>query len=308
MVEELTNATAGLSVRVTGWTSVVLSTAIASVWAFWGVLENFHEGWYWDSTARNLAGMLAYLSFMLFFIVLALVAIRWPPVGAVLHAALALFATWFFWNAHWTVVFLLIAAPLLLLAVGYLVGRPLPQRRAAMIIIGCPLITALACGIEPAIRVAGRLDDADRGARLIVGNGVSLMWAPAGPGWPTEGMSWHEAVRRCAYLRKDGTGLAETPQNIWRLPSAEEAVRSMHRHGENCNGRWDPTAGKATYDRKPDKESPLWDARSPIIYWWTATEIKEQEAYIVVYDGRLWPRPKDLTMGSLAFRAVRVAP
>ena len=42
---------------------------MACFWAFWGIIENFHEGWYFDSTWSNLAPMFGqYLSFMLGFI------------------------------------------------------------------------------------------------------------------------------------------------------------------------------------------------------------------------------------------------
>jgi hypothetical protein len=30
--------------RGLGWVAVGLSSAIAALWAFWGILENFHEG------------------------------------------------------------------------------------------------------------------------------------------------------------------------------------------------------------------------------------------------------------------------
>src|SRR5262249_6509641 len=98
---------------------------------------------------------------------------------------------------------------------------------------------------------------------------MRLIWAPDGPGWPRRGVSWYEAVRRCQYLTEDGTTLADTPQNIWLLPTVEEAIRSMARHGKNCGGTWDVENAKAAYRIVPDKESPLWNVHSQIIYWWT---------------------------------------
>ena len=67
------------------------------------------------------------------------------------------------------------------------------------------------------------------------------------------------------------TAVADTPRDVWRLPTAEEAVRSMHFRGTNSGGSWDPERARATYRRAPDKESPLWDVHSKVIYWWTAT-------------------------------------
>ncbi|MCA9924985.1 MAG: hypothetical protein KC421_21570, partial [Anaerolineales bacterium] len=49
---------------------------------------------------------------------------------------------------------------------------------------------------------------------------------------------------------------------------------------------------EAVYKTKPDKESPLWNIYSQVIYWWTATEEDEAHAYIIAYDGQVWPRLK----------------
>ena len=51
--------------------------------------------------------------------------------------------------------------------------------------------------------------------------------APGGPGWPQEGVNWHEAVQTCQMLNQDGKSIGSEPQNIWRLPTVDEAVRSM---------------------------------------------------------------------------------
>jgi hypothetical protein len=31
--------------QIAGWIAVGLSTFITCVWAFWGIIENFHESW-----------------------------------------------------------------------------------------------------------------------------------------------------------------------------------------------------------------------------------------------------------------------
>ncbi|MEZ4621513.1 MAG: hypothetical protein R2867_39260 [Caldilineaceae bacterium] len=44
----------------------------------------------------------------------------------------------------------------------------------------------------------------------MAGNGVTLTWAPAGPGWPPEGMDWYAATEGCQYLADDGLTVATT--------------------------------------------------------------------------------------------------
>jgi hypothetical protein len=289
-----------------GWLAVALSALAGSFWAFWGGIETFHEGWYSPSLLVNLGLTFAqYLSPMLLVVAAGLAGVRWPRPGGLLHAAGALAAAWFFRGAAPVVVYGSVAGPLLLVGFLYALGRPEPRRWAGAVVAGVPLFTLIASAAVPAARVAGRVDDGDRGARRVAGNGVDLVWAPAGPGWPREGVSWDEAARRCRHLSADGTALADTPQGVWRLPTVEEAVRSQCRHGANCGGAWDAAAGHARYATTPDKETPLWDPYSPVIYWWTATEAGDGRAYIAVYNGQVWPRPKAAHWGYLAFRAVR---
>jgi hypothetical protein len=292
--------------RLLGWLAVGLSALAAGFWAFWGGIENFHEGWYYPSLGMNL-GLMAvqYLSPMLLVMAAGLAAVCWPRLGGGLHMAGALAAVWHFRGAAPAVVYGSIAGPLLLLGTLYWLGRPQPRRWAAAAVLGVPLLVLVACSLGPAVRVAGRRDDGDRGARRVPGNGADLIWAPAGPGWPRDGVSWAEAVRRCRHLTADGTALADTPQDVWRLPTVEEVVRSQCFRGRNCGGVWDANTVRARYEVTPDKEPPLWDPHSQVIYWWTATEADEGHAYIAVYDGGVWPRPKRARWGYLGFRAAR---
>jgi hypothetical protein len=143
---------------------------------------------------------------------------------------------------------------------------------------------------------------------VVQGNGVALTWAPDGPGWPRKGADWYEAGQVCARLHSDGMTVAATPQHIWRLPTVDEAVRSMALHGQNSGGVWHAASGTASYQTRPDKESPLWNVHSQVIYWWTATEVDAEHAHIIVYDGKLWPRTKTYGPGYLGFRCVKPAP
>jgi hypothetical protein len=291
--------------RVLGWIAVGLSTAITCFWAFWGIVENFHEGWYYESLLSNVGLMFVqYLSPMFIFMALTLISILWPRAGGALHAILALLVVGFFQAWTNTVTFFFIL-PLMGIGALYWFGRPQPRKIAISLAVGLPLLTLTVFGIEPALRVSQRLDDGNLKVRLVQGNGVDLFWAPDGPGWPRAGTDWYEAQRVCRYLGEDGLVLAPTPQDIWRLPTVDEAVRSMARHGENSGGVWDAETAKATYESTPDKETPLWNVHSQVIYWWTATEVDEEHAYIIVYDGKVWPRAKRFGPAYLGFRCVK---
>ncbi|MBK8556217.1 MAG: hypothetical protein IPL65_10830 [Lewinellaceae bacterium] len=70
-----------------GWAAVLSNTGLACFWAFWGTLENFHEGWYFPSLKANLSLMLLqYLPWGVGFAAMGLVALRWPRWGALLLA------------------------------------------------------------------------------------------------------------------------------------------------------------------------------------------------------------------------------
>jgi hypothetical protein len=198
-----------------------------------------------------------------------------------------------------------IILPLIGLGAMYWFGRTQPKKLAVSLAVGLPMLTLIISGISPAIRVSQRVDDGVLHARLVKGNGVELTWAPGGPGWPREGGDWFDAQEVCLHLSENGLTSELTPQNIWRLPTVDEAVRSMALHGENSGGEWDAEAAEATYEITPDKESPLWNVHSQVIYWWTATEIDEEKAYIIVYDGKVWPRSKQFGPDYLGFRCVR---
>ena len=291
--------------QIIGWIAVALSIAITCVWAFWGIVETFHEGWYYDSWLMNVGMMLLqYLSPMLIFLGVTLVAIRWPRTGSSLHVALVVGIAWFF-RVDSNAAILLLMVPLLGIGGLYWFGRPRPRKAALALAVGLPLLILVTFGAEPALRVANRLNDGNLQARFVQGNDVDLVWAPDGPGWPRAGDDWHEAQQACACLSEDGQTLAPEPQNRWRLPTVDDAVRSMARHGLNSGGVWDVAAAEATYETKPDKESPLWNVHSQVIYWWMATEVDSDRAYIIVYDGKVWMRDKDFGAAYLGFRCVK---
>ena len=286
------------------------SVLFSCFWAFWGIIENFHEGWFHASLLENIGLMfIQYLSPLIIFLSLTLIGIHLPRVGGFAHALAGILLFLFLFDLKDQVAMIFVILPMILLGALYWFGRPQPRRLARRIAIGLPLLTLIVCGIEPVVRVAGRQSDGNLGERLIEGkDGVRLIWAADGAGWSCDGATWHEADMRCRYLAEDGRTQADVPQDIWRLPTVDEAVRSMSRHGANSGGVWDEQSKTAVYLTRPDKESPLWNIHSQVIYWWTATEIDAETAYIIVYDGKVWARRKRFAPGTLGYRCVRKAP
>ncbi len=290
---------------VLGGLAVLLSTTFGVLWAYWGALENFHEGMYASSAWANLSLAFAqYLGPALGFVLLGTLSVRWPRLGAALHAALAVFAIWFFHSFAGRV---LIGAPLAGVAALYAFARIPAPRLSRSLVVGLPLLTAIVCSVWPAWRHFTRVDDGERGARRLSAGADTLVWAPRGPGWPEQGgVNWREANERCARLSPDGTTLADTVVGAWRLPRVDEVVRFARRRGQPCDGKWNAETGTAAYRIAPDKETPLWDPHSPIIYWWTASPARHpRRVWMVVYDGKVWARDTVARMGSLGFRAVR---
>jgi hypothetical protein len=290
-----------------GWSAAVCSTGITSFWSFWGINENFHEGWFYESFWQNVGLMFVqYLSPMLVFLSVALVSIRFPRLGSGLHFTAGALVFWYFGGINNQTVGFFILLPFVVLGLLYWFGEPHPKRWAYVLALGLPLLILPVFGIVPAIRVAGRFNDRDFGERLIEGNGVRLVWAGEGEGFPERGgKSWDEAIRQCRHLGADGKTLMNEPQNVWRLPTVDEAVRSASRSGENSGGVWNTETKTASYKATPDKESPLWNPNSMVIYRWTATEIDNKNAYMIVYHGQVWARNKRFAPAYFAFRCVK---
>ena len=166
-----------------------LSTVITCFWALWGIVENFHQGWYCESLPSNVGLMLAqYLSPMLTFMAATLAAIVWPRFGGVLHIDVALLAAWFF-QAFTNTVTRFLLVPLIGLGVLYWFGRPQPRKVAVSLTIGLPLLTLSISGTELILRVSQRIEDGFLQARLVHRDRLSLIWAPDGPGWPHTGVN-----------------------------------------------------------------------------------------------------------------------
>ena len=290
--------------QILGWSAVGLSTALTCLWAFWGIIENFHEGWYQPTLLGNLSLMLGqYLIAMIVFLAFALIGLKWPKIGGALHVIFGCsLPVWFIRNNAGA---LFLSLPMVVLGILYWFGNPEPRKWAYRAVIAVPLAVLLVSGAEPAWRVSRRIDDGNPGARIVNGNGLQLVFAPRGPGWPESGVSWRQAMDICSHLSADGKTVSDSALNIWHLPNADELVRCATRGNANCGGVWDSVLHVATYHVTPDKESPLWDTHSAVIYWWTSTTPSDSTALIYVYNGALYPRLKGIKPGYLAFRAVR---
>jgi hypothetical protein len=293
--------------RIAGWTAVSISAVLSSFWAFWGSIENFHEGWYYRELWRNVGlAAVQYLPWMFIPMTAALLALWRPWAGVVAHLALAIGAVSLF-GMEWSAGTALIALPLVGLAVLYGYGRLSSLVWARRVLIGLPLLTALVSGAIPGWRAITRPTTVDPSAREIAGNGVLLTWAPAGPGWNAPGLSWFQAEDLCARLSADGLTLLVQPERIWRLPTVDEAVRSMTWRGENAGGVWNWDLRKAQFRSQPDKEPPLWDPFSPVIYWWTGDEADANRAFRVVYNGYVTTLPKQIQPDYLSCRCVKAS-
>jgi hypothetical protein len=100
------------------------------------------------------------------------------------------------------------------------------------------------------------------------------------------------------YLTADGTSLAPRPQDVWRMPTVREIVRSLVRNGENAGcvppegDLAEGVRGRASCRETPDKESPLWATDYPFIYMWAVQEADSTRAYYVSYNGWVQHQPK----------------
>lgn len=343
-----------------GTAAVAMATAL---WVYWSSAEFYFEAW-----GLPLGEMLLYLIPGAVCLALALLVTLAPKVGGwTLIAIGGAFSVWwtrlqmarsgrsllevaagnFLFSGILVVagaLFLFEARRRRLLREAGRWPRPSRWRRRARLLVAImpPIAVALGISASELPRVLTRHDDGDRGARLIEGDGVRLVWAPAGPGWnwkqPWGGYpSWDSlalygaepigidgrpkleaqgrphasagdmhATGLCRYLSVDGTTLADTPQDIWRLPTAEELTRSLVRDGVTAGCVWDGTpSGRVECARKPDKESPLWNPDQPPIYMWAADEIDADRALYVSHNAWVHPQPKSWGNPRHGYRCVR---
>jgi len=349
-----------LKVRLPSYLALGLCVLITCLWTLWGVVEMFHEGWY-----RPFEWLFSLLPARV-CLTLTLAALTWPRLGGWLLIAIGgAFYGLQLWRAagvyDLTLGMIVGWFPVsgLLVLVGLLFLLDARRRRPGpaspdprwwrrnwryLLAVGLPLVLGIGLSIEPVTRISGRVDDGYRGARVIEGNGVTLTWAPIGPGWVTDSSSltWNEIalyglppvgfagkahgrdgqcnkatvvgcatqadIQRynvCRYLSEDGAQWMEEPQDYWRMATVDELVRSLVRHGGNAGCIWNSHSGRAQCRIRPDKETPLWDPKAPVIYYWAADESNVSRAYKVAYNGGVQPLYKFTGLGSCGYRCVR---
>lgn len=287
---------------IIGWIIVFISFAVTSLWSYWGINEAFHEGWYSTSILQNvLLTFVQYLSIPLSFLALSVIALFCRKTGAALFFALGVFSLFFFDSPAGRFV---IFVPLLLLALGFYFAEFTHKKAIATSLIAVPLFVIFVFGIPQLIRVEGRFNDNDFGTRAIIGNEVELTWAPQGPGFPLTGTDWLTARSNCAHLNEAGKNLAAEENVVWRLPTRNELVRSLTKSNNNAGGYIDDT-GVAHYTTNPDKETPLWNPHSQIIYYWTNESASATAAYLVAYNGTILSRSKTSGADYQGYRCVK---
>lgn len=300
--------------------------ALTTFWTYWGAGEMYHEGW-WGAWYHRLP----YLAPLAITLIPTLIALTWPLAGGVLLLGVAVGLVILFGLDNPLLGGAMGVIGALFVVDGLLRRRAMPSSVPAswwrrhlryLLAAGLPLIVLIAVSAARLPVVLTRIDDGKRGARLIAGNGVALIWAPKGPGWnwrqewggypswqslalyglppvgleDKAGYGWRQkrfagaqemaAYNLCHHLSADGMTLLDEPQDIWRLPTTDELVRSLVRHGENAGCAWDGALRvPASCDRQPDKESPLWATDEPAIYYWTADSYSEDRGYFVSYNG-----------------------
>jgi len=304
-----------------GWIASVLMIFFTTFWTYWGIGEMYHEGW-WGAWYNRLP----YLAPIALTLIPSYIAFRWPLVGGISIIGIGIFAFFFFGSDVSFIGLLIALVGIAFLADGIIRRRHAPDTPPAskswlrrswryLLLVGGPLVVFLGLSATMLPVVLTRTDDGDRSARLIEGEGLALIWAPEGPGWnweqPWGGYpSWNSIAlygvspvglddknvfatqedmlhtNLCLYLSADGLTLEDKPQNIWRMPTTDEIVLSLGRHGANAGCKWQGEfREQVNCEILPDKESPLWSTDVPVIYYWTSDSYSENQGYFVAYNG-----------------------
>jgi hypothetical protein len=77
----------------------------------------------------------------------------------------------------------------------------------------------------------------------------------------------------------------DEPQNIWRMPTTDEIVRSLVRDGETARCAWNGQSSNADCRVQPNKDIPLWIPEASPIYYYSGEEHDEYSAWYVPYTG-----------------------
>lgn len=288
--------------NIIGLITSIFILLIICIWSYWGVNEAFHEGWYFVSVWENLKlTFIQYLLVPITLIIFSSIGLFRQKIVFVLFFFLGTFSLFFFRSSAGR---LLIFLPAILVSLSFYFAEFKYKKETLIVTTTLPFFIILAFGIPQLIRVEKRLNDGDFGSRRIVGNGVVLTWAPQGVGFPLIGTDWVTAKNNCVYLNEKGVELENDKVNVWRLPTRNEIVRSLSKNNVNSKGLIDIN-GNAKYSLSPDKETPLWNPHSQIIYYWTCDEQDENKAFLVSYNGVILSRNKNSGPNYQGYRCVK---
>lgn len=235
---------------------------------YWGTSEAFFEGWYHASLIQNiLLSLFQYLSIPIILIICTTAAINHKKSGLILFFIIAFFAIIFF---HSNAGRVLVALPSTLFALGFYFAEFKYKKNLFYITVTLPALIVIIFAMPQIIKINNRQNDGDFGERKI----RDLTWAAQGPGFPLSGTDWYTALEKCTNLGEE-----------WRLPTREEILLAA---GEN-----------------PDKETPLWNPHSQVIYYWTSEEKDEGSTYLVAFNGRVLARQKSSGPDYQGYRCVK---
>jgi uncharacterized membrane protein len=217
--------------QLPGWIASALMIGVTVFWTFWGFGEMYHEGWFGAWYNR-----LPYMAPVALTLIPTLIAFRWPIVGGLVLIGIGLFALGFFDNDVAFIGLSVAAVGGLFVLDGWMKRRE-PQRAAAderpwwrrhiryVLAMGLPAVVAVLMSAYNLPIVLARIDDGDRSARLVEGNGVSLVWAPEGPGWNYK-QEWggYPSWSDVALYGVDPVGFDDKPGYLELSPSADEWI------------------------------------------------------------------------------------
>ena len=125
---------------ILGWIAIAIVVITASIWAYWGGIENFHEGWYSKSIWENILMMLVqYWSLALVFIIIGIIGIRFPIASLVLCIVVGIGAAIFLSGGSFSMVWIMIIIPLAGLGLLFFFGRVKPKKIAYILVYALPL-------------------------------------------------------------------------------------------------------------------------------------------------------------------------
>ena len=245
--------------RLPGLIATGLVIITTSGWIFWSFGEMYYEGWWGAWTNR-----LPYLVPGLVCLGLTVLVLTWPRLGGwVIIAIGGGFTGWWWWRTAVTsgltignalsmlpVSGMLVVTGILFIMEGRYRAQAGLQRATPntwfrrniryILALGLPLLIAIGISIFWLPVVLSRADDGNHDARLIQGNGVNLIWAPAGPGWsegigpsheagyllPDANLSWNEI----AFYGVPPVGFEDKPG----LEDRDATIEDMNTTGLCC--------------------------------------------------------------------------